>query len=176
MRHRLGGGAPDCLRKMTMSFNIGEAAKTSGISAKMIRYYEEIGLISRIARSESGDRVHPQSDVRTLAGIRRARDLGFLVEDIAGLLDLWRNRERASGEVKDLVLHHIAGLRSRIESLESMCRTLERLACDCPGDQRPDCPILDDLAEGEMHEGPLPRLRSPGGMLAKKAPQSAGRL
>jgi MerR family gold-responsive transcriptional activator of gol and ges genes len=126
--------------------NIGEAARASGVSAKMIRYYEEIGLIPRPGRSGSGYRVYGQRDVHVLRFIRRARDLGFSVEAIRDLLGLWQDRERHSADVKRLALAHVADLRARIRAMEEMAGTLETLAACCHGDDRPDCPILDDLS------------------------------
>lgn len=128
--------------------NIGQAARASGVSAKMIRYYEETGLIRPAARTGSGYRDFSETDVHTLGFIRRARDLGFSVAEIADLLALWQDRERAAGDVKALALAHVADLRRRIGELEAMARTLEGLAHRCHGDDRPDCPILDDLAGG----------------------------
>ncbi len=127
--------------------NIGEAANASGISAKMIRYYEETGLIQPAPRSDAGYRVYTSQDVHTLRFIRRARDLGFSVEAIGDLLSLWRDRSRQSGTVKRLALDHVARLRAKIADLESMASTLEMLAQNCAGDHRPDCPILDDLED-----------------------------
>ena len=129
-----------------MNVSIGEAARASGVSAKMIRYYESIGLIAAPARSAAGYRFYDERDVQTLRFVRRARDLGFPVEDIARLLELWRDGARSSADVKRLAEEHIAALEERIAALQSMQRTLERLACACHGDDRPDCPILDDLA------------------------------
>jgi MerR family transcriptional regulator, copper efflux regulator len=126
--------------------NIGDAAKASGVSAKMIRYYESTALIQPAARSESGYRHYTESDVHTLRFVRRARDLGFSVETIGSLLALWRDRSRQSGDVKQVALDHIAQLRQKITELESMVATLEHLAQHCHGDGRPDCPIIDDLA------------------------------
>ena len=132
-----------------MNVSIGEAARASGVSAKMIRYYESIGLIAAPARSAAGYRFYDERDVQTLRFVRRARDLGFPVEDIARLLELWRDGARSSADVKRLAEEHIAALEERIAALQSMQRTLERLACACHGDDRPDCPILDDLAGGQ---------------------------
>ena len=125
--------------------NIGDAAKASGVSAKMIRYYEETGLIPPAARTEAGYRVYAAEDVHMLRFIRRARDLGFSVEGISELLGLWRDRSRQSGDVKRLALAHVAELRLKIGELEAMAETLETLARCCQGDHRPDCPILSDL-------------------------------
>lgn len=138
--------------------NIGNAARASGVSAKMIRYYETIGLIPPAGRSESGYRNYDESDVHTLRFIRRARDLGFTVEQMAELLALWRDRSRASGEVKKIALDHVAILERKAEELKAMSRTLKHLAAHCHGDERPDCPILNDLggtaSEPEETQGP----------------------
>ena len=126
--------------------NIGQAAQASGVSAKMIRHYESLGLLPDIARTESGYRQYDGAAVHTLRFIRRSRDLGFGIEEIRTLLQLWRNRQRASSEVKRVALEHAADLQRRIEEMQAMKRTLEQLATHCHGDDRPDCPILDDLA------------------------------
>lgn len=137
-----------------MNLAIGEASKASGVSAKMIRYYESIGLIAAPRRSAAGYRFYDDRDIQTLRFIRRARDLGFAVEDIGRLLELWRDGARSSADVKQLARQHIAELQQRIDALQAMQRTLERLAQACHGDDRPDCPILDDLAVGKT-EGPV---------------------
>jgi len=126
--------------------NIGEAALATGVSAKMIRHYESLGLLPRVARSESGYRQVDEDTLHTLRFIRRARDLGFDMKEIAALLQLWRNRRRSSAEVKRIALAHVADLQRRIEAMQAMQRTLQHLAHGCAGDARPDCPILDDLA------------------------------
>jgi MerR family transcriptional regulator, copper efflux regulator len=128
-------------------FNIGEAAARSGVSAKMVRHYESLGLLPRISRTDAGYRQYNDKDVHTLRFIRRARDMGFSMAEIAALLKLWQNKRRASADVKRIALAHAADLHRRIEEMASMKRTLERLADCCHGDQRPDCPILDELAE-----------------------------
>jgi len=130
--------------------NIGEAARDSGVSAKMIRYYESVGLLPRAERTGSGYRVYQDADVHTLRFIRRARDLGFSMEQITALLTLWRDHGRASADVKKLARTHIAELEDRAAQLMAMSRTLRHLADHCHGDQRPDCPILDDLADGRL--------------------------
>jgi Cu(I)-responsive transcriptional regulator len=127
--------------------NIGDAAKLSGVSAKMIRYYEQIGLVPQATRSDAGYRHYSSADVHTLRYIRRARDLGFSVEQISELLVLWRDRDRASADVKAMALSHVAGLKAKIAELQAMAQTLEHLAEHCHGNDRPDCPIIADLAE-----------------------------
>jgi Cu(I)-responsive transcriptional regulator len=126
--------------------DIGEAARASGVSAKMIRHYEAGGLIPRAGRTVAGYRIYRDSDVHVLRFIRRARDLGFPMKEIQGLLGLWANRRRASADVKRLALKHVAELDARIAQLQAMQRTLSELARHCHGDHRPDCPILEDLA------------------------------
>ena len=130
--------------------NIGEASKTSGVTAKMIRYYEEIHLIPQPERTASGYRSYGPNDVQMLRFVRRSRDLGFSVERIGELLALWRDRARASGDVKRVALAQVAGLRQKIAEMEDMARTLEHLAHACNGDDRPDCPILTDLEAGNL--------------------------
>lgn len=126
--------------------NIGEASRATGVSAKMIRHYEGLGLLGGVARSESGYRQMDAATVHTLRFIRRARDLGFSIKEIETLLALWRNKRRSSSEVKRIALGHVADLQRRIDELQAMQRTLAELARCCHGDHRPDCPILDDLA------------------------------
>lgn len=127
--------------------HIGQAAKLSGLSAKMIRYYEELGLMPQAARSDAGYRHYSPADVHSLRFIRRARDLGFSVKQIAELLLLWQDRGRASADVKALALTHVAALNAKIAQLQAMAQTLEHLAQHCHGNARPDCPILADLAQ-----------------------------
>lgn len=138
--------------------NIGQAAKASGVSAKMIRYYESTGLIRPARRSEAGYRHFGESDIHTLRFVGRARDLGFTVEQISELLALWQDRSRKSGDVKQLARGHVERLQRKIAELESMVATLTHLADCCHGDDRPDCPILDDLAAADVertaHEAP----------------------
>lgn len=126
-------------------FNIGEAATRSGVSAKMIRHYESLGLLPTVARTDSGYRQYSDREVHTLRFIRRARDLGFSMAEIAELVQLWQNPRRASSNVKRIALSHIADLDRRMEEMAQMRATLQRLADCCRGDQRPDCPILEDL-------------------------------
>ena len=127
------------------TMNIGQAAAASGVSAKMIRHYEGIGLLPAAERSDAGYRRYDDAALHTLRFIRRARDLGFGLDEIAQLLALWRDRSRASAEVKALAARHVADLSERIERMQAMRRTLQHLVGACHGDDRPDCPILDDL-------------------------------
>ncbi|MEB0027912.1 Cu(I)-responsive transcriptional regulator [Pseudomonas sp. MH9.2] len=128
--------------------NIGQAAKNSGLSAKMIRYYESIGLLKAAHRSDSGYRLYGPEDLHTLAFIKRSRDLGFSLEEVAKLLTLWQDRQRASSDVKALAREHITALDQKISELASLRDTLQELVEHCQGDHRPDCPILKDLASG----------------------------
>lgn len=127
-------------------FNIGEAARASGVTAKMVRHYEAIGLLPPARRTEAGYRLYGTDDVRMLQFIHRGRALGFSLDQIAGLLALWRDKHRASADVRRLALAHIDELDRKIAELEAMKRTLVTLASSCHGDARSDCPILDDLA------------------------------
>jgi len=128
------------------AMNIGEAASASGVSAKMIRHYESIGLIGAARRTDAGYRVYARQDVQVLQFIHRARVLGFSLDQIRELLALWQDKGRASADVRALARAHIEELNRKIAELEAMRRTLERLAASCHGDSRSDCPILDDLA------------------------------
>ena len=126
---------------------IGAISAASGVSQRMIRHYEKIGLIPPAARRDSGYRDYDQRDLHMLRFIGRARDLGFPIEDIRTLLALWSDRSRSSADVKQLALSRATELRERMAVLEGMCRTLEHLAEACHGDDRPDCPILDELED-----------------------------
>jgi Cu(I)-responsive transcriptional regulator len=126
--------------------HIGAAARQTGVSPKMIRHYEGLGLLPPAPRTDGGYRLYDDDALHTLHFIRRSRDLGFGMADIAQLLDLWRNRRRASATVKKLATTHIEALQQRIDEMEAMKRTLVRLASECHGNERPACPILDDLA------------------------------
>ena len=133
--------------------NIGKAAAASGVSAKMIRYYESIDLLAAARRTDAGYRFYTDEDVHVLRFIRRARDLGFSLADIAELLALWRDQRRASADVKRIALEHVVALERKIAELQGMASTLRTLAAHCHGDARPDCPILTDLdAAGRSHE------------------------
>ncbi|MFT4190042.1 MAG: Cu(I)-responsive transcriptional regulator [Comamonas sp.] len=124
---------------------IGQAVRQTGISAKMIRHYEALGLLGDVRRTEAGYRQYDSRDIHTLRFIRRCRDLGFPIPDIAALLALWQDRERASAEVRRIARQHLASLEARIAALQAMKQPLAQLVACCHGDQRPDCPILDDL-------------------------------
>ena len=128
--------------------NIGQAAKHSGLSAKMIRYYEAIGLLKPAHRSDSGYRLYSDDDLHTLAFIKRSRDLGFSLDEVGKLLALWQDRQRASSDVKALARQHIDELNQKIVELTSLRDTLQDLVDTCQGDHRPDCPILKGLASG----------------------------
>ncbi|MFJ4345733.1 Cu(I)-responsive transcriptional regulator [Pseudomonas sp. NPDC089401] len=128
--------------------NIGQAARRSGLSTKMIRYYEAIGLLKPATRSDSGYRLYQPEDLHSLAFIKRSRDLGFSLEEVGKLLTLWQDRGRASADVKALAMQHIDALNLRIEELVGLRDTLSELVDHCQGDERPDCPILKDLANG----------------------------
>ena len=133
--------------------NIGKAAAASGVSAKMIRYYESIDLLAAARRTDAGYRAYTDEDVHVLRFIRRARDLGFSLADIGELLALWQDQGRASADVKGIALAHVAALERKIAELQGMADTLRTLAAHCHGDARPDCPILTDLdAAGRSHE------------------------
>lgn len=155
--------------------NIGDVSKASGVSAKMIRYYEETGLIQAAGRTAAGYRTYDGTDVQILRFIRRSRDLGFSVEKIAELLALWRDKTRQSADVKRLAQDQIDVLKWRIAEMETMVRTLSTLVDACCGDQRPDCPILDDLGavDGATHEalsGQLARLSGQGLNRTRRGP------
>ena len=127
--------------------NIGAAAKASGVSAKMIRYYEEQGLIVAAKRTDAGYRIYTEQDVQVLRFIKRARDLGFAVEWIKSLLALWQDQHRQSSDVRELAKRHVDELQQKITQLQQMVGTLQTLIDCCAGDARPDCPILADLEQ-----------------------------
>lgn len=127
--------------------NIGELAKNSGVNAKMIRHYESIGVIPKAGRTGGGYRRYSENDVHVLRFVKRARGLGFTMPEIRKLVGLWRNKQRASKEVKALALSHLKDLEQKIQELQEMAGTLRKLAHNCHGDSRPDCPILEGLEE-----------------------------
>lgn len=124
---------------------IGELAKSSGVNAKLIRHYESIGLIPKASRTDSGYRIYSKTDIQFLRFIKRARGLGFSMKEIKKLIGLWRNKSRASKEVKALVLTHMKALETKILEMQEMADSLRLLARNCHGDARPDCPILSNL-------------------------------
>jgi MerR family transcriptional regulator, copper efflux regulator len=128
--------------------NIGQASDVSGISAKMIRYYESIGLVPRAIRTNGGYRNYDEASIHRLRFIRRARDLGFSFDQVRELLKLWSDQKRSSASVKALALEHIAELEGRAAQLREMIKTLKHLALACEGNHRPDCPIIDELQSG----------------------------
>ncbi len=132
----------------TAHLNIGEAARRAEVSAKMVRHYESLGLLPAVARTGAGYRQYSDKEVHTLRFIKRARSLGFSMPEIAQLLKLWQDKRRPSESVKKIAAHHVADLDQRIAELSAMKRTLQTLVDCCHGDHRPDCPILDELAQG----------------------------
>jgi len=128
-------------------FNIGEAARRSQVSAKMVRHYESLGLLPSIDRTDSGYRQYSDKEVHTLRFIKRSRDLGFSMVEIAELLKLWQNRRRSSADVQRIAIKHVEDLNQRMAEMEAMKRTLETLIHCCQGDHRPDCPILEELGK-----------------------------
>ena len=127
--------------------DIGEVAERTGIPPSALRYYEDIGLMPKVGRTTAGYRIYGDADIHILRFIRRSRDLGFTIKEIETLLGLWNNRRRASSDVKKLAVKHIADLDARIAEMQGMRQALQKLASCCNGDDRPDCPILDDLAD-----------------------------
>lgn len=150
--------------------NIGQAAAASGVSAKMIRHYEDVGMLPAAKRTESGYRQYGDADVQTLRFIRHSRDLGFSLTEIAELLSLWQNRRRSSRQVRELAQAHIKELDEKLKELQAMKATLEHLVHCCHGDDRPDCPIIESLADdappASLRHGKADGLR-PGGRSSK---------
>ena len=134
---------------MIAPVNIGEAARQSGVSAKMVRHYEGLGLLPAVARTESGYRQYGDADIHTLRFIKRSRELGFSMPEIAELVSLWQNRRRASKNVRRIAQKHADDLAQRIAAMQAMQKTLGHLIHCCQGNERPECPILDDLAGGQ---------------------------
>ncbi|HYX38007.1 MAG TPA: Cu(I)-responsive transcriptional regulator [Oligoflexus sp.] len=126
--------------------NIGEAAKAAGVNAKFIRHYESRGIIPKVSRTESGYRIYSENDVHILTFVKHARSLGFSLPEIKKLVSLWRNKTRKSEDVKTITTHHIEALNAKIRELETIRAALEDLATHCHGDDRPDCPILENFA------------------------------
>ena len=136
----------------TRPYTISQAAQRSGVSAKMLRHYESLGLLPAVARTEAGYRLYGDKEVHILRFIRRSRDLGFSIAEITELLALWQNRRRQSAQVRRIAQAHIEDLDRRLAEMQAMRRSLAQLLHCCAGDERPDCPILDDLAQGGPHE------------------------
>lgn len=139
--------------------NIGQAAKATGVTTKMIRYYDEIGLVRPASRTDSNYREYDQREINELRFIKRARTLGFSMAEIVQLLSLWRDRDRPSRDVKAIADQHLADLDARISEMQAMAETLRHLSHCCAGDGRPDCPILADLTEGAEPTDPKTRVR-----------------
>ena len=150
--------------------NIGEASKASCVSTKMIRYYESFGLIKAPLRTDAGYRVYSDNEIHALRFISQARDLGFSVEQMSSLLALWRDRSRASADVKDIALEHIRVLDEKAKALKAMSDTLRHLADNCHGDGRPDCPIIEGFASAAA---PEPKKRQPRFGVTDIAPDRA---
>ena len=125
--------------------NIGQAAKISGVNAKLIRHYESIGIIPKASRSDAGYRTYSEADVHILSFVKSARNLGFSMKEIKKLVSLWRNKSRASSDVKELASRHVQEMEEKILNLQEMVKTLKHLAKNCHGDHRPDCPILGGI-------------------------------
>lgn len=147
---------------MNATMNIGEAAKASGVSAKMVRHYESVGLFPQAARTDAGYRQYGDKEVSTLRFIRHSRDLGFSIEQIRELLGLWQNRKRPSRQVKALAQAHIEELEAKLTELHAMKATLEHLVHCCHGDDRPDCPIIESLADSSAVAPPMVQAKGHG--------------
>ncbi|MBY5700942.1 Cu(I)-responsive transcriptional regulator [Rhizobium leguminosarum] len=153
--------------------NIGQAAKASGVSAKMIRYYEQIKLIGPAHRTESSYRTYTDNDINTLKFVRRARDLGFSVEQMKTLVALWRDKSRSSADVKAIALEHVAELERKAAAIQAMSRTLKHLANHCHGDDRPDCPIIEEFANTGQKDDDLPVINARFGVNGLRTEQSS---
>lgn len=137
---------PDVFNAAHTPVNIGQAAEQSGVSAKMVRHYESLGLLGRVQRTDNGYRQYSPADVHVLRFIKRARDLGFSMAEIAELVGLWKDKRRASAKVKRIAQQHLSELNQRVAALQDMQQTLAHLMEGCGGNERPDCPILDTLS------------------------------
>jgi MerR family transcriptional regulator, copper efflux regulator len=144
-------------------FNVGEAARLSNISPKMVRHYESLGLLPAVPRSDAGYRQYTEKEIHILRFIRRGRDLGFSMADISELLKLWQNRRRPSASVKRIAAAQVAALDAKMAEMLAMRETLQHLILCCSGDQRPDCPILDELADEHCHRARSARSPAPTG-------------
>jgi MerR family copper efflux transcriptional regulator len=137
------------MKTIAEGMNIGEAAEKAGVTPKMVRHYESLGLLPKVHRTESGYRVYGEPEVHTLRFIKRSRDLGFSIPEISELVKLWQDRRRPSSSVKKVAATHLAELDRKIEEMQSMRKTLGHLIHCCQGDHRPDCPILEDLGRAK---------------------------
>lgn len=151
--------SPSANASVSAPVNIGRAAQLSGVSAKMIRHYEQLGLLPTMARSEGGYRLYHEKDIHSLRFIRRSRDLGFSMAEIAELLGLWRDQHRTSAQVRQIAARHADDLAQRISTLQAMQQTLQQLVHCCHGNDRPDCPILDELSAPPAPSTAEPRLQ-----------------
>jgi MerR family copper efflux transcriptional regulator len=154
-------------------FNIGQAAAASGVSAKMIRHYEEVGLLPAARRTDSGYRQYGDVDVQTLRFVRHSRDLGFSIEQIRELLGLWHDRRRPSRQVRALAQAHIADLEEKLTELQAMKATLEHLVHCCHGDDRPDCPIIESLAKDSPGAAPNGHGKTAGLRAGRRKPAAS---
>jgi len=145
------------MNAIATGFNIGEAAAKAGVTPKMVRHYESLGLLPKVHRTEAGYRVYTDNEVHTLRFIKRSRDLGFSIPEIAELLKLWQDRRRSSANVKKLAAQHVDELERKIKELQAMRKTLTQLVHCCHGDDRPDCPILEDLEGAARGKAPAAR-------------------
>ena len=148
------------MRTVADGMNIGEAAAKAGVTPKMVRHYESLGLLPKVHRTEAGYRVYRQAEVHTLRFIKRSRDLGFSMAEIAELVRLWQDRKRPSSGVKKVASAHLDELDRKIKEMESMRKTLAHLVHCCQGDDRPDCPILEDLEGFAPTEQPTREIKS----------------
>ena len=145
-QHSITTTSPSSARATSGPVASGAAAERAGVSARMVRHYESLGLLPGVSRTDSGYRQYSEADVHTLRFIRRSRDLGFSMDEIATLLGLWKDKDRASAHVKKVAQAHIDNLSERIAAMQTIQRSLQTLVQCCHGDDEPNCPILDDLA------------------------------
>ena len=157
------------MRTGTEGMNIGEAAGKAGVTPKMVRHYESLGLLPKVHRTESGYRVYGESEVHTLRFIKRSRDLGFSIPEISELVKLWQHRRRLSSSVKKIASVQLQELERKIEEMQSMRKTLGHLIHCCHGDDRPDCPILEDLGSLTEPAPRKPKLLAPSALVKRAA-------
>jgi Cu(I)-responsive transcriptional regulator len=157
------------MKTMNGEMNIGEAADKAGVTPKMVRHYESLGLLPKVHRTESGYRVYGEPEVHTLRFIKRSRDLGFSIPEISELVKLWQDRRRPSSSVKKVAATHLAELDRKLEEMQSMRKTLSHLVHCCHGDDRPDCPILEDLGSLAEPAPRKPKLLAPSALVKRAA-------